>query len=124
MPETPAQPLLFRALVRKASLIINAAFAVILFSIMVNEDAPREAAMPTIYLLLLAMISSFVAWRWEKTGIIMTAIAAAGLSVAVYISAQAVGAVGLASFSFLAAGLNGLPFMLLSALFFASHRLK
>lgn len=121
MPETPAQPLLFRALARTASLIINAAFAVILFSIMVNEDKPREAAMPTIYLLLLAMISSFVAWRWEKTGIIMTAIAAAGLSVAAYISAQAV---GLASFSFLAAGLYGLPFMLLSALFFASHRLK
>lgn len=121
MPEMSAQPLLFRALVRKASLIINAAFAVILFSIMVNEDAPQKTALPVIGLLILTMTNSFLAWRWERMGSIMTIVSAAGLSIAAYISAQSA---GLANFSFLAAGLYGFPFMLLGILFFVSHRFR
>lgn len=121
MPEIFARPLFFRNLARTACLIVNAAFAVILLSIMVNDDKPQEAAIPVIRLLVLTMIGSCLAWRWEKTGAIMTAIGATGLGIAAYISAQSV---GLAGFSFFAAALYGLPFLALSALFFTSYKAR
>lgn len=94
-------------------------YAVILVSIALNEDKPQAAAMPVIYLLILSMTSSFLVWHWEKAGALMTAIGAVGLCIAAYISAQSV---GLAGFGFQTAVLYGLPYLVLSALFFVSLR--
>ena len=112
------QPLFLRNLARAASLIVNAYFAVILFLLASNEDKPQTAAVPVIYLLILTMMSVFVAWRWEKAGAIVMTVESVGLSIVAYISAQSA---GLSNFIFLAVGLYGFPFLILSGLFLISH---
>lgn len=118
MLKANAQLLLFRRLARIASVIVNASFAGLVLLIAVNEDKPQEAAVPVLYLLGINMTAAFLAWRREKAGAIAMMVGAVGLCIAAYISAQSA---GLASFSYLAAGLYGLPFLVLGALFLMSH---
>ena len=67
---------------RVSGLLVVGVFLLILFLAFTNEDGIQAQAVPKVILLMVAICSVGVAWRWERVGgaILVATIVALGLS--------------------------------------------
>jgi hypothetical protein len=103
-----------RWIARLSSIATGSVFLVILVLEFTNEDQPQFAAVPLLTLLVLTLVSSFAAWRWEKAGGVAIIIGAVGTSIAAFSSSVYF---GLGSLSFLTMLIYGVPFLIVGILF-------
>jgi hypothetical protein len=108
-----------RLAARIASLIVGAAFLLILALSVTNEDPPTSAGVTILALLALELAACAAAWRWEHAGGIAVVAGATALAAAAWASApgSAEGGLGLA-----AVAIYGLPFLLVGLLFLLAGR--
>jgi hypothetical protein len=99
---------------RLSSLVVNSGFLLILILAVTNEDKPRGPAVSVLALLVLVMVVSFTAWRWEKLGGALVIVGGFCLGVAAYLAQRAL---GLGSSGLLGALVYGAPFVFLGILF-------
>jgi hypothetical protein len=109
---------LVRWTARLASLVINGVFLLILFLALTNEDRPQGVAIAVLAFLVLAMVSSLVAWRWERAGGIALLVSAVCLGVAAYSASRTYGA----GLSLLPSLLYAVPYLLAGTLFLLAAR--
>lgn len=102
-----------RWIARLSSLAIDSVFLLILVLAITNEDKPQRAAIPLLVLLILTMMGSFLAWRWEKAGGIAVTVGGIVLGCVAYSTTPAL----LGSRSFLPALIYGVPFLVVGILF-------
>ena len=103
-----------RWMARLLSIVISIVFLLIIYLAVTNEDRPHGAAIPVLALLLLTILATFAAWRWERVGGLIVVLFALCLSVAAYSASLTF---GLGSQSFVPALLYGAPFLLVGILF-------
>jgi sugar lactone lactonase YvrE len=103
-----------RWMTRLLSIVISSVFLLIIGLAVTNEDKPQGAAIPVLALLVLTIVASLAAWRWEKVGGLVVVLLALCLSVAAHSASLAF---GLGSLSFLPALLYGAPFLVVGILF-------
>ena len=89
--ETTHGDTLMRWIARLSSLAINSVFLLILVLAVTNEDKPQGTAIRVLVLLVLTIVLSFAAWRWERAGGIAVLASAVCLGVAVYMSSRTYG---------------------------------
>jgi hypothetical protein len=106
-----------RWLARLSSLVIDSAFVLILILATTNEDKPHGSAIVVLALLVLVMVVSFTAWRWEKAGGALVVVGGLCLGVAALLAQRAF---GLGSFGLLGAFVYGAPFVFVGFLFWMS----
>jgi hypothetical protein len=109
-----------RLVTRLLGLVTNSVFLLILCLALTNEDKPQGPAITVLALLALTMVSSFIAWRWEKVGGALVIAGALGTGVAAYSASLEF---GLGSQSFLPGLIYGIPFLVMGILFWlCGHR--
>ena len=102
---------------RLSSLVINSVFLLILILAITNEDRPQGPAIAVLALLVLVMVASFTAWRWQKAGGGLVVAGGICLGVAAYLAQRAF---GLGSSGLLGAFVYGAPFVFVGILFWIS----
>jgi hypothetical protein len=109
-----------RLVTRLLGLVTNSVFLLILCLALTNEDKPQGPAITVLALLALTMVSSFIAWRWEKVGGALVIAGALGTGVAAHSASLEF---GLGSQSFLPGLIYGIPFLVMGILFWlCGHR--
>ena len=103
-----------RWLTRMLSIVICSVFLFFIILAVTNEDKPQGMAIPALVLLALTIACCFAAWRWEKVGGIVVAMAALCLSVVIYLASPAS---WLGLINFLLALIYGVPFLVAGILF-------
>ncbi|MGD2041331.1 MAG: hypothetical protein PVH11_10920 [Anaerolineae bacterium] len=103
-----------RLLTRFYGLVTNSVFLLIICLALTNEDRPQGPAITVLALLGLTMVSSFIAWRWEKVGGALVIAGALGTGVAAYSASLEF---GLGSQSFLPGLIYSIPFLVMGILF-------
>jgi WD40 repeat protein len=94
--------------------LVNSVFLLIIHLAATNEYAPHGAAVLVLALLVLTMVATLAAWRWEKVGGVVVGLLALVLSVAAYSASLDF---GVGSLSFVPALLYGAPFLVVGVLF-------
>lgn len=117
-PATGNWDTVIRWMARLLSLVINSVFLLILFLALTNEDKPQGAAVPVLVLLVLTMVSCFVAWKWERAGGIAVLAGAVCLGVAAYAASRTWGV----DLHFLVPLIYATPFLLVGTLFLLAAR--
>jgi hypothetical protein len=109
-----------RLVTRLYGLATNSVFLLILCLALTNEDKPQGPAITVLVLLALTMVSSFVAWRWEKLGGALVIAGALSTGVAAYSASLEF---GLGSQSFLPGLIYCTPLLVMGILFWlCGHR--
>jgi hypothetical protein len=104
---------------RIASLIVGAAFLLILGLAVTNEDPPTSAGVIVLALLALELAACATAWRWQRAGGVAILAGAALLAAAAWSAAPASPGHALALGGM---ALYGLPFLLVGFLFVMAGR--
>ena len=106
-----------RWLARLSSLVNNSVFLLIFVLAITNEDRPQGPAIAVLALLVLVIVVSFTAWRWEKTGGALVVVGGFCLAVTAYLAQRAF---GFGSSGLLGAFVYGAPFAFVGILFWIS----
>ncbi len=76
---------------RVSGLLMTTFFLFIIILAFINEDQPEAVALPTLFLLPVAILGALAAWRWIRIGGMVLVISALALSISVYRSSVAFG---------------------------------
>jgi hypothetical protein len=76
---------------RVSGVLTTSLFLFIIILVLINEDKPKAEALPTVFLLVVAILGALVAWRWVRIGGMVLVISALALSILVHRSSVAFG---------------------------------
>jgi hypothetical protein len=76
---------------RVSGLLTTGFFLFIIILVVINEDKPPAQAVPTLVLLVVAIMAAFMAWRWERIGGMVLVMSSLGLGISVHMSSAAFG---------------------------------